>query len=251
LERLLIHINDVPIEAYNAGMYQIAPYVTFTDQVKVGSPFLVMRYRLLDLWVLTCMKDINIYVKEKGKEYVQYILKDYLDIYKVYEKLMADGRFEVIFPVTYAGTYEDILLNFRRLHPYIQPPPYIPFSKREPLIQAVMNKEVIKRITCKDPWLSHIISGVKDVEGRCYKGIFQQLRVGDVVEWYNTDHSFMSVINDIRRYKTFEEYLLTEGLARTLPGIQSIAEGVAVYRQWFSVDQEKEYGVCAIELVPY
>ena len=42
--------------------------------------------------------------------------------------------------------------------------------------------------------------------------------------------------------------LESEGLNRVLPGIQSIEDGVNVYRQFYSTELEEENGILAIHL---
>ena len=56
-----------------------------------------------------------------------------------------------------------------------------------------------------------------------------------------------AVVTDVRHYKSFEDYLSSEGLRTTLPGVTSIQEGVAVYRQFYSSADEAEHGVVAVE----
>ena len=55
-----------------------------------------------------------------------------------------------------------------------------------------------------------------------------------------------SLITKIIKYSTFEEYLSQEGLARTLPGIKTIKEGIDIYYKYYTPEQEKEFGILAI-----
>ena len=52
-------------------------------------------------------------------------------------------------------------------------------------------------------------------------------------------------------YNTFNDYLVMEGLKRTLPGIKSINDGVNIYYSFYSKEQENMYGVLAIEIKTY
>jgi len=56
------------------------------------------------------------------------------------------------------------------------------------------------------------------------------------------------IITDIVIYKTFDEMFKEEGLDNVLPEIGTVEKGIAVYRQWYSSDAEKEFGVRAIKL---
>ena len=40
----------------------------------------------------------------------------------------------------------------------------------------------------------------------------------------------------------------SEGLKHIVPDIKTIEQGVAVYRQFYSIEQEKEFWVIAIEM---
>ena len=102
------------------------------------------------------------------------------------------------------------------------------------------------------PWKRFIESGAKDVEGRLHKGTFAQLRVGDrlVVRGDDDDGDAIKTrVVAVRRYPTFKGYLEAEGLRRTLPGVGTIAEGVAAYRRFYSKEKEAENGVVAVEIV--
>ena len=47
-------------------------------------------------------------------------------------------------------------------------------------------------------------------------------------------------------YKSFTEYLKTEGLGKCLPTMPSLAHGLSVYYKYFSKEKEEEVGVVAI-----
>ena len=107
-------------------------------------------------------------------------------------------------------------------------------------------------ISLKEPWFSLIMRGLKTVEGRKNKGIFQQMQVGDIVEWTNnnnnTSRSVKTRITGKAVYPSFREYLETEGLDKCLPGISEMDDGLSVYYKYFTKEEEKEYGVVAIRL---
>ena len=104
-------------------------------------------------------------------------------------------------------------------------------------------------ITVAAPWFKHIKKGRKTVEGRLNKGKFSELGPGSVLviaEKGSHIDKVVAVVVKVKKYPDFKTYLVQEGLASTLPGITSIEEGVAVYRRFYSEEQEKEYGVLAI-----
>lgn len=117
--------------------------------------------------------------------------------------------------------------------------------KREPTKMQTYTEKL------SEPWFTLISLGLKTVEGRKNKGIFKAMNVGDLIEWVNYDFGPRNIKTRVVRkavYKTFEEYLTSEGLQKCLPGMPSIEHGLKVYFKYFTKEQEAEFGVVAIEL---
>jgi ASC-1-like (ASCH) protein len=77
------------------------------------------------------------------------------------------------------------------------------------------------------------------------------MQVGDIVEWVNNDFMPRKVYTRITgkaEYKTFAEYLETEGLDKCLPGIPTLEHGLSVYFKYYTKEDEAEFGVIAIRL---
>jgi len=105
--------------------------------------------------------------------------------------------------------------------------------------------------TLSEPWFTLISMGLKTVEGRKNKGRFKEMKPGDIVEWTNDDFMPRSVKTRIvgkAKYNTFEEYLVSEGLDKCLPGMPDLEHGLSVYFKYFTKEDEKEFGVIAIRL---
>jgi ASC-1-like (ASCH) protein len=103
-----------------------------------------------------------------------------------------------------------------------------------------------------EPWFSLIKLGLKKCEGRLNKGDFTKMKKGDIIEFYNEDfgkRKFKCKITSIHNYKNFEEYLTHESLEKCLPGIDTIDEGVSVYRKYFNEENENKYGIVAIRII--
>lgn len=114
-----------------------------------------------------------------------------------------------------------------------------------------MNFEPKYKETLSEPWFTLISLGLKTVEGRRNKGRFKEMAAGDIVEWTNDDFKSRSVLTRITRkaeYATFGEYLETEGLQRCLPGMPDLSHGLSVYYKYFTKEDERQYGVVAIEI---
>lgn len=101
-----------------------------------------------------------------------------------------------------------------------------------------------------EPYFTLLKTGQKVCEGRLLKGDFTKMKVLDKIEFDNgigTD-KFTCKIVSINRYDTFREYLLSETLERCLPGVTDIEEGILIYYKFFTVEDEKKYGVVGISV---
>ena len=102
-----------------------------------------------------------------------------------------------------------------------------------------------------EPWFTLISLGLKKVEGRKNKGKFKDMQVGEIIQWFNSDFKERTIQTKITRkkeYKTFKEYLKKEGLQRCSPGIPSMKHALSVYFKYYTKEDEKKYGVIAIQL---
>ena len=99
-----------------------------------------------------------------------------------------------------------------------------------------------------EPWFSLIKDEIKTIEGRLNRRDYSQFKKGDIIIWVNDLEFIKTKIVSLRHYKTFEDYLMTEGLEKTLPGIKTIEDGVNIYYNYYNKSDEDKYGVLAIEL---
>lgn len=97
-------------------------------------------------------------------------------------------------------------------------------------------------------WFDHIKTGDKTIEGRLNKGKFKTFKKDEIIYFKNDQNKIKIKIINIIEYKDFKTYLEQEGLKRTLPGIDSIRNGVKVYRNFYTKEMEDEFGVLAIEI---
>jgi ASC-1-like (ASCH) protein len=100
----------------------------------------------------------------------------------------------------------------------------------------------------QEPWFSHIKSGAKKVEGRLNKSWVSTLQKLDRIVWSYEDSHFSTIVEDIKHYGSFKEMLEQEGIENVLPGVDTIEAGVQVYRQFYSEEDEKKFGVVGIHL---
>jgi len=114
-----------------------------------------------------------------------------------------------------------------------------------------MSLEVKYIENVSEPWISMIQTGIKTVEGRLKRKNFSLMRVGDMVEWINSEYEMKrvkTIIKEIREYRTFREYLESEGLERCLPEIKDIESGIMVYYKYYTEEDERKYGIVALRL---
>jgi len=77
------------------------------------------------------------------------------------------------------------------------------------------------------------------------KGKFADMQLGDT-----------AVINDVveveivrtRTYDSFRDMIQNEGIEKVIPGAHSLEDAINVYYKFYTREQEKKYGVRAIEI---
>jgi ASC-1-like (ASCH) protein len=129
-------------------------------------------------------------------------------------------------------------------------------SQNKTLRKSIKNKtkmpDYIEHLS--EPWFSLMNLGLKTVEGRKNKGKWKDMKIGEIIEWYNSDfleRKFTTRVIGKSTYSTFREYLENEGLDRCLPGINpdyGMEHALSVYYKYFTKEDEVEYGVVAIRL---
>lgn len=101
-----------------------------------------------------------------------------------------------------------------------------------------------------EPWLSHLVSGAKQYEGRLCQSGWSKLRAGDKVEAFNT--RYMRVTMTVQHsftFRDFDEAFVALG-NRLLPeGATTPDEALNVYRQFHTAEQvSMAGGVVAVKL---
>ena len=106
-----------------------------------------------------------------------------------------------------------------------------------------------------EPWFTYIKLGLKTVEGKKKSPTWEKLRKGDYLKITNGKDWFLAEIVNINTYEgsndNLADYLKKETLERTLPGIDTLEEGIKVYLtepvSW-TKEEIKKYGVMALQL---
>jgi ASC-1-like (ASCH) protein len=67
------------------------------------------------------------------------------------------------------------------------------------------------------------------------------MRIGDILRIINyRDSSVTSRIVDIRKYSSSIEYPLIDCLSNSLPDVETLTEGIAVHRKYYSIEEETQ-----------
>ena len=101
-----------------------------------------------------------------------------------------------------------------------------------------------------EPYFTYVKNGQKTVEGRLFKGLYTEVKTGDHIEIQteNEKESFVVEVVGVNQHESFKELLEKESLKKVLPNAETIEEGIEIYRQFYTEEQEKEYGVVGIEV---
>jgi len=111
----------------------------------------------------------------------------------------------------------------------------------------------MEELPVSEPYFSLIKKSMKVVEGKKKSPKWGNLKVEDKVRITNGLESFIIEITGIKWYiggeNNLRDYLVSETLERTLPGVKTIEEGERLYMSppisW-TADEIKKYGVLAI-----
>ncbi|KAK7234530.1 hypothetical protein SO694_00195019 [Aureococcus anophagefferens] len=157
----------------------------------------------------------------------------------------------------------------------IEPEPSAKPGKSEETLRAERTRDVCKERGFWDdgaavggghgqPYLQlkyaqEILRGAKTWEGRAYAGWATSVLKDDYVTFKvgSGEERVIARILEVRWFRSFEAMLKNCGLGRCLPGVRTIAEGVAIYRKFrlsrdgrSYAEVEPEVGVVAFRLRP-
>lgn len=85
------------------------------------------------------------------------------------------------------------------------------------------------------------------------------MKAGDLVTWSTTISpvtpdtkpqikTCRTTIERIEHYPTFNDMIKSEGESHVVPGISTISQGVQIYYQFYTPEEEKTYGVLALRI---
>jgi len=127
-------------------------------------------------------------------------------------------------------------------------------KNRDDLIMELKEKSdkpKIHDLYVKEPWMTLIKEGLKEVEGRLYKGPVTDYRIGDKLVFIHKDREgkmseYPTIITKLVKYPDFKSLLFHEKLYRVLPGFPNIRTGNELYEIYYPHKAVKEHGALGI-----
>jgi hypothetical protein len=118
LRRMTFHFEEkgrrhLFLDVYNSAEYNTIPYTNLLD-VKIGTPFVIMLYKLIDIFSVKILAKLNLISAQHAENIINGSMKDFMmaaDFYTHDQRECAQS----IFPLTYIGRYENEDLAIRRL----------------------------------------------------------------------------------------------------------------------------------------
>ncbi|TYI14220.1 hypothetical protein E1A91_A08G105500v1 [Gossypium mustelinum] len=116
-------------------------------------------------------------------------------------------------------------------------------ASQNPLYKQLILKNINFELHVQEPFFTQLKDGIKAVEGRCAVGDYNRITTGALILF---NKCLVLEVQDVHYYASFFEMLEAESLAKVLPGVKTIDEGVQVYRKFYTEEKEKTNGVAAI-----
>lgn len=101
-----------------------------------------------------------------------------------------------------------------------------------------------------EPYFTFLKNGQKTIKGRIKKGWYRFVKPGDHIIVYNEDesNSVEVLVKDVRTHTSIRDMLEHEPLKRVLPDVETIEQGIKVYKRFYTDEQEQNFGVIAIDV---
>ena len=107
-----------------------------------------------------------------------------------------------------------------------------------------------------EPWFSLVATGKKVFEGRLGNSSFaSEASAGTEISFFNDDlpgrrRRATVIVTGKKRFPSFRAMLGSgpKALEKTLPTVKSVDDGVAVYRAFYTAEDERRHGVVRLRL---
>lgn len=101
-----------------------------------------------------------------------------------------------------------------------------------------------------EPYFTFVREGLKTIEVRLQKGKYNLIKPDDHIIVYNEEEtdSFEVKVKRATKYKTIKDLITAEGIEKVVPDARSFEEAINIPYLFYTKDQEKEFGMVAIEV---
>lgn len=101
-----------------------------------------------------------------------------------------------------------------------------------------------------EPYFTFLKNGQKTIEGRVKEGKYAKILPGDLIDVFNNEETDLVkvVVKRVADYASIKEMLTIEPIEKVLPDVETVDQGVEVYRKFYTPEEEQRYGVVAIEV---
>jgi ASC-1-like (ASCH) protein len=107
-----------------------------------------------------------------------------------------------------------------------------------------------------EPWFSLVATGKKVFEGRLgNSSLASEASAGTEITFFNDDlpgrrRQATVVVTGKKSFPSFRAMLgsVPKALEKTLPTVKSVGDGVAVYRAFYTAEEERRHGVVRLRL---
>jgi len=138
VQRLTVKYFDTSNEKFVAFMdifavnqYELIPFMyaelhphpwetsdgAIAQRVKIGTPIVLMRMRLVDIWTMQFLHTVGMADTAYSKQILKVMLKDYMDAAGLFGSAMQSKQYDTVFPSSadmYTGVYEDEATSEKR-----------------------------------------------------------------------------------------------------------------------------------------
>ncbi|MDE2095927.1 MAG: hypothetical protein KGL39_01620 [Patescibacteria group bacterium] len=140
--------KDNIVQLYNAAEYDLVPFID-VGRVKAGSPYAIMRFRLVDMWIVRLLGNIDAISGEQ----VRALLGELVGEFDAAAGLLA-AEPDRVFPLTYVGRLENAEIAQKRAahmarKPFVQP--FYPVADRHQKRSPPPKKEVTLEVLAGKP----------------------------------------------------------------------------------------------------
>ena len=111
LRRMTMYLNDEPvIDIFNTASYLPSP-INIIDNINVGIPFILLKFRLIDIWTIKVLKGIKV-IKP---DYAQHMIGVFRQSYKnIFEYLNLKIYRDDVDKYKYVGVFVDYETEIKR-----------------------------------------------------------------------------------------------------------------------------------------